>query len=185
MAEFMLQRTGAAQTVPVYLAFLERFPTLERAFSANDIDLQEILAPLGRAGRYKQLRQALKALVEDHDRLVPCDEKKLLELPGIGPYTARAILVFAFNKSYGLFDPNIGRVLSRAFGIKSKKSRPHTDKEMWIAVDRLVSKRKPKEFNWALLDLGRTVCTIREPKCGVCPMQSICNRYSGNAAGRH
>jgi len=97
-----------------------------------------------------------------------------MNIPGVGRYTARAVLVFAMGQHYGIFDPNVARLMERVFDIKSRLSRPHTDPEMWAAVDALVPKRSVREFNWALLDLASVVCQARKPKCLRCPMASLC-----------
>ncbi len=177
MAEFMLQRTGASQTVPVYRAFVRHYPTVQSAAAASDDRLLSVLRPLGRIGRFRQLRLVLSAINERFAGRVPTKEKLLLQSPGIGPYTARALLVFALKKRYGLFDPSIARVLARVFHIKSTKVRPHTDPEMWAAVDLLVPRSHVREFNWALLDFGALVCLPRNPSCGKCPVSSICHYF--------
>jgi len=177
MAEFMLQRTGAAQTVPVYREFTKRYPSLSRAALVPERRLASVLTPLGRTGRARHLRRALAILRSRFRLRVPDREELLLEIPSVGRYTARAVLVFAFERRLGLFDPNIARLLSRVFGIVSSRSRAHTDPAMWAAVDLLVPKRRAKEFNWALLDLGATVCLSRRPRCTECPMTSLCRYY--------
>ncbi len=182
IAEFMLQRTGALQTVPVYRAFARTFPSLKRARAASDRALAEILEPLGRTGRVHQLREALETIACEFGGKVPAEEEALLRIPGVGRYTARAVLTFAFGQRYGLFDPNIARVLKRAFGTKSLKNRPHTDPSMWKAVMRLLPQRKVKEFNWALLDLAVLVCKPRNPRCGECPVAQRCLFYRDQRA---
>ncbi len=177
IAEFMLQRTGASQTVPVYLAFTRKLPTLMRAAAASNRALAQLLSPLGRLGRLRQLRQALDIIDERFSGRIPDREELLLQIPGVGLYTARAVLVFAFGKPYGLFDPNIARVIGRVFDIHSKRRRAHTDPQMWEAVDHLAPRRRPKEFNWALLDFASLICSPRNPKCGECPMVSFCLYY--------
>ncbi len=177
MAEFMLQRTGASQTVPVYRAFTRKLPTLRRAAAASDRHLASLLNPLGRTGRLRQLRLALDIVRERFNGRIPEREELLLQIPGVGLYTARAVLVFAFKKRYGLFDPNIARVIGRVFNIHSERPRSHTDPQMWAAVDHLAPRRRVKEFNWALLDFASSICVPRNPKCGECPMTSLCLYY--------
>jgi A/G-specific adenine glycosylase len=177
MAEFMLQRTGATQTVPVYRAFARRFPTLSRAAAASERQLASVLAPLGRIGRARQLRMALNTLTGRFRRRVPEREDLLLQLSGVGRYTARAVLVFAYGKRLGLFDPNISRVISRVFDVRSRRSRPHMDIKMWKTAASLVPRRRVREFNWAMLDLGASVCRSKDPRCNVCPMTGLCRYY--------
>src|SRR5262249_49947221 len=101
IAEFMLQRTGAAQTVSVYRSFAKQFPSISRAAAASEQHLASVLAPLGRVRRSHQLRMALDTLRERFRRRVPEREDLLLQLSGVGRYTARAILVFAYGKRLG------------------------------------------------------------------------------------
>ena len=177
MAEFMLQRTGALQTVPVYTAFGRAFPSVRKAGAASDRELAEILAPLGRTGRVRQLRKALDTIKGEFTGKIPTQEARLLRIPGVGRYTARAVLTFAFGRRYGLFDPNIARVLLRVFGTRSLKRRPHTDPMMWDAVNHLLPPRHVREFNWALLDLAALVCRPRKPQCEQCPVAPLCRYY--------
>lgn len=177
MAEFMLQRTGAGQTVPVYLAFTKAFPSFAHAASASDRLLASVLAPLGRLGRIHQLRRAIDAISRVHHGRIPATEESLLRLPGVGRYTARAVLAFAYGKRAGLFDPNVARVTTRVFGVSSRRPRPHTDPLMWAFVDRLLPRRRVRDFNWALLDLGAKLCVSRAPRCSQCPLTSLCRYY--------
>jgi len=177
VAEFMLQRTGAQQVLPVYMQFVKRFPTLHDAAEADGKTLRGILWPLGRVERYKILRRALLYLAGELKGKLPSSLKKLLKIPGVGPYTGRAVLVFAHHRRLGLFDPNIYRVIGRVFGFVSTKQRPHTDSSMWRTVDDLMPKGRSREMNLALLDLASTICRTRRPIHEKCPMQDICAFY--------
>src|SRR5262249_34573173 len=154
-------RTGAAQVVPVYRRFIKDYPTLTLATTASEEDLRTVLRPLGRLGRATHLRSALQDIETKFKGRIPDREELLTQISGVGRYTARAILAFAFRRRVGLFDPNIGRLLSRVFGLRSERARAHTDPEMWMAVDALTPRRRTREFNWALLDLGARVCLPR------------------------
>jgi len=177
IAEFMLQRTGATQTIPVYESFTLHYPTFRKLRSASEPELAMLLRPLGRTGRSQQLRRAIETIVSSFKGTIPRTENRLLQIPGVGKYTARAVMVFAYGRRMGLFDPNIARILSRVFGFSSNKSRPHTDPAVWNAADSLAPSRRTKEYNWALLDLAATVCVQRNPKCNECPINSLC-RYA-------
>ncbi len=177
VAEFMLQRTGAQQVLPVYGRFLEKYPTLQAASGADEEALRTILRPLGRVGRYKVFQRALRYLDRDLGGRLPVSLDGLRQIPAVGRYTARAILVFAHGRRLGLFDPNIYRVISRVFGLESTKPRPHTDSSMWKAVDELVPRGLSREVNVALLDFASAICRIRKPLHTTCPMRDMCKYY--------
>lgn len=177
VAEFMLQRTGARQVVPVYQLFIKTFPCLQDASEAPPTTIRSILRPLGRVKRYKVLQMALRHLAEGPNVRFPSSLDRLLEIPGVGPYTARAILVFAHRRRHGLFDPNIYRVISRVFDLKSTKARPHADARMWAAVDDLIPKGRSREMNLALLDLASRICRTRKPLHEECPVRDVCAYY--------
>jgi len=176
VAELMLQRTGAAQVTPVFKRFLERFPGLLAAAQARATALAKVLFPLGRTDRHRVFRRAFQYLVEEHRGRIPNRLDELLKVPAVGPYTARAVLCFAYRQRLGLLDPNVYRLLQRVFGIVSAKKRFHTDAELWHLVDRLVPTSDVRTFNWALLDIASTLCFRREPRCRQCPLISLC-RY--------
>jgi A/G-specific adenine glycosylase len=177
VAEFMLQRTGAQQVLPIYRKFVSTFPTLNEAAEADEARLREILRPLGRVERSKVLHRALAQLAGELKGRLPSSLRRLLKIPGVGPYTGRAILVFAHHRRLGLFDPNIYRVVGRIFGLKSTKKRPHTDASMWKTVDDLMPRQRSREMNLALLDLASIVCRTRKPLHDKCPMRDICAYY--------
>ncbi len=177
MAEFMLQRTGAQQVLPVYTQFISKFPTLDAAANADEATLRSIFRPLGRVERYKVFRRALQFLAGKLRGKLPASLERLREIPGVGPYTARAILVFAHGRRLGLFDPNIHRLIGRVFGLESTKQRPHTDALMWETVDALIPRGRSRQMNLAMLDLASTVCRKRNPLHEACPLRDICVYY--------
>jgi A/G-specific adenine glycosylase len=124
---------------------------------------------MGYNRRARNLHLAATAVVERHDGRVPDDLAALLALPGVGPYTARAVLAFAFGRDIGVVDTNAGRVLSRAV-----EGRPLTRTEAQVLVDAMVPAGRGWSFGQALLDLGATVCTTRSPDCGACPVRRRC-----------
>jgi len=181
VSELMLQRTGATQVARVYGTFLRRFPTVRHASRARAGELARVLRPLGRTDRYRVVARAFAYLTAERAGRVPSQLKELLCIPAIGPYTARAILCFAYRRSVGLIDPGIYRVLSRVFRIGSERNRFHTDPKLWQFVDRLVPRVGAREFNWALLDIAATLCLKRRPVCIQCPLASICLFAKGTA----
>jgi hypothetical protein len=105
---------------------------------------------------------------------LPCDAEKLQLLPGVGQYISSSIRCFAFGKIVAVVDTNVIRILDRVFSIRSRAARPRDDRSLWQVAEALISARHPREYNWALLDLGATVCTKRSPSCPDCPLQGTC-----------
>lgn len=179
VAELMLQRTGAAQVTPVFERFVERFPRLSVAARARPAAMARLLFPLGRIDRHRVLRKAFQYLVSEHGGRVPNRLDQLLKVPAVGPYTARAVLSFAYRQRVGLLDPSVYRLLRRVFGIVSAKKRFHTDRALWFLVDTLAPRSDVRAFNWALLDIASTLCLASDPRCSRCPLLRIC-RYGRN-----
>ena len=168
VSEAMLQQTQVARVVPRYHAFLERFPTAAVCAAAAPGDVLTLWAGLGYNRRALQLHRAATALVERHGGEVPADLDALLALPGVGPYTARAVLAFAFEADAAVVDTNVARVLARRAG------RRLTPKEVQGAADRWLPAGSAWAWNQGLLDLGAGVCTARSPACGRCPVATGC-----------
>jgi len=174
VAEFMLQRTGAPQVVPVYQQFLESFPTLSSAAAASERELRDMLFPLGRVERYLTLAAAFRAIMGDFSGQIPSELHELRSIPGIGQYTARAILCFVYNQRVGLLDPNIYRLASRVLSLTTEKRRPRADRTLWESLDALLPHEQFRELNLAMLDYGTLVCRARNPRCDECILWRIC-----------
>lgn len=160
VSELMLQQTQVARVIPKYHAFLERFPTVASCAAASAGDVVRMWAGLGYNRRAVNLHRAAVAM---GDRM-PDTLDELVALPGIGPYTARAVLAFAYERDVGVMDVNVIRSLARLHG------RPVSQRE----ADALVPVGQGWAWNQALLDLGATVCTARAPKCDACPVAAGC-----------
>jgi A/G-specific adenine glycosylase len=174
VAEVMAQQTQVARVIPAYRRFLVRFPT---PAACADASLGEVLRAwegLGYNRRARGLHGAAEAMVAEHRGEVPRTLAGLLALPGVGAYTARAVLAFAFGDDVGVVDTNAGRVLSRAVAGGSLRSM-----EAQALVDAMVPARRGWEFNQALLDLGAMVCTSRSPGCTACPIRRRCRWARG------
>ncbi len=153
VSEVMLQQTQVPRVVPIWHAFMERFPTVRVCADASQADVVRAWAGLGYNRRAVNLHRAA-VLMGD---AVPRDLDALLALPGIGAYTARAVLVFAFEDDVGLVETNIARVLSRRAGRRLSPS------ELQREADALVPAGRAWEWNQRLMDLGALVCTARDP----------------------
>lgn len=169
VSEAMLQQTQAARVAERLPAFLERFPTPEAMAASSVADVLEAWVGLGYNRRAQRLKAAAEAIVERHGGEVPSSLEALLELPGLGPYTARAVAVFAFGARHGVVDTNTARVFKR-LGV-DPATRP---RDLQAIVDAEVPARSSWRFNSALLDLGATVCTARVPRCAACPLAGAC-----------
>ncbi len=168
VSETMLQQTQVARVVPKYLAFMERFPDVSAVASAPIGSIIEAWAGLGYNRRAVFLHAAATSVVDDHAGVFPASLAELLALPGIGPYTARAILAFAFEHDAAVLDTNVARVLARQHG-RSLRAR-----EAQALADALVPPTRSWWWNQAMLDLGALVCTKRNPRCAACPVMSTC-----------
>jgi A/G-specific adenine glycosylase len=175
VSEAMLQQTQVARVVPRYAAFLERFPTAAACAAAPLADVVRAWAGLGYNRRAVDLHRLATAVVERHGGRLPADVAALLALPGVGAYTARAVLAFAFGADVGVLDTNAARVLARTAG------RRLAAREAQDRADALVPAGDGWAWNQAVLDLGATVCTARTPACTACPVTASC---AWHAAGR-
>ncbi len=168
VAEVMLQQTQVARVVPAWQAFLVRFPTVGACAAAPVADVITRWAGLGYNRRAVFLHRSAVAVVEQHDGRFPDDLPGLLALPGIGPYTARALLAFAFERDVGVVDTNAARVLARWAGVRL------TPTQVQQQADDAVPAGRGWAWNQAMLDLGATVCTARSPVCERCPVRRAC-----------
>lgn len=169
VSEVMSQQTQVERVVPKWRDFIERFPTPAAAAQASAGDLIKMWDGLGYNRRAVMLHHCARQVVEQHDGELPDTLEELLDLPGIGPYTARAVLAFAFERDVAVLDTNVGRVLARLAG-RSWKPR-----EAQARADELVPAGGGWEWNQALLDLGAQVCQKRTPQCERCPVQRCCS----------
>jgi A/G-specific adenine glycosylase len=176
VSEMMLQQTRVAHVLGkgYFTRFLETFPDVRSLAVADDSRLLKAWEGLGYYRRARMLRQAAAAVVSEHGGIFPDDEAALLALPGIGPYTAAALLSFAFGKPSALVDGNVHRLLSRlmddATPIDSAATRKrHTD---WARV--LCDPESPRRHNYAMMELGQTICRPGVPRCEICPVAKFC-----------
>lgn len=167
ISEAMLQQTRVETAIPYYLRFLETFPTVGALAGASEDAVLAAWSGLGYYRRARALRAAAQAVVERHAGSFPEEIEPLLELPGIGPYTAGAVASIAFGRREALVDGNVRRVLSRVFG------EPDEARIGSLARD-LVPASDPGTWNQALMELGALVCTPREPRCERCPISGRC-----------
>jgi A/G-specific adenine glycosylase len=169
VSELMLQQTQVARVVDRYPAFLARFPDPAACAAAAPAEVVRAWEGLGYNRRAVNLHRAAVVVVDEHGGRLPDDLDALLALPGVGPYTARAVLAFAFERDHGVVDTNAARVIARA--VAGHRLGP---REVQDQADELVPLGRGWDWNQAVLDLGATVCVKRAPRCGVCPVADRC-----------
>ena len=184
VAEVLLKRTTASAAARVYDDFLHRFPSLQVIASAP---YEELVKALSSVGLQRQRAHSMKHLagwlLSQHDGSIPSDLEGLLEVPGLGDYSATAILSFGYGVPAAVLDANVERILLRVFG-NTLPPRPS-----WTVLRELAQILLPKEghreYNYGLLDLGRLICRYSDPKCGECPLASVCDFIRANGEGTH
>lgn len=169
VSETMLQQTQVSRVAPRYEAFLDTFPTPTACARAPVAEVIRLWDGLGYNRRAVHLHAAAGIITDSHRGTVPDELDTLLALPGVGPYTARAVLAFAFERDHGVLDTNAARVLARCVS-----GRPLSRSEAQELADDLVPDGGGWSWNQALLDLGATICTKRSPRCEACPVRSAC-----------
>jgi A/G-specific adenine glycosylase len=180
VSEVILQQTQVSRGEPAWRAFMARFPTIEVLAAASPAEVLRAWAGLGYNRRALALHRTARAVVERHGGHLPADTASLRALPGIGPYTARAIQAVAFGRPVGAVDTNVRRVLGRV--LAGRGSRWDRGKELPVhrlqtLADALVPADRPADWTAALMDIGASLCRPRRPDCAACPLAGEC-RYS-------
>lgn len=174
ISEIMLQQTQVATVIPYYERFLARFPNVQALANAK---LDAVLKAWEGAGYYaraRNLHRATKEIVARFGGKLPSTVDELLTLPGVGRYTAGAIASIAFKHDAAVVDGNVTRVLCRCFNIQSDPKSTATQKELWHLAETLLPRGRAADFNQAVMELGATICTPRNPQCDMCPLNRIC-----------
>lgn len=174
LSEVMLQQTTVVAVIPYFERFLEKFPTLKDLANAPENEVLEAWAGLGYYSRARNLHKAAKALAQNG---FPQTAAELLELPGFGPYTSRAVASIAFGEKVGVLDGNVIRVLSRRFGLKLEWWNQKEKNKLQTLSDNLAELGEADVINQALMELGATVCTPQRVTCLLCPWNKNCVSY--------
>jgi A/G-specific adenine glycosylase len=185
VAEIIFQQTRIEQGLPYYHRFLERFPDVAALAGAHPDALMKAWEGLGYYSRARNLQRAAQVIVGEHDGRFPERAADWQSLPGVGPYTARAIASITAGEPVAVVDGNVVRVLSRVFDIDRPAHTTPGRRLFQTLADALVAPRRPGDFNQAVMDLGATVCVPRNPLCEACPWAAPCRaRARGNQAER-
>lgn len=177
LSEAMLQQTQVVTVTPYFNRFIEQLPTIESLAAADEQTVLRLWQGLGYYSRARNLRKAAQAIVADHGGVVPKDLTQLLALPGVGRYTAGAIASIAHDCRAPILDGNVVRVLCRIDGVRDDPREPKTRDGLWLRAEKILPKARCGDFNSALMELGATVCTPRNPQCLICPVRSHCVAY--------
>jgi A/G-specific adenine glycosylase len=176
LSEIILQQTRAAQGLPYYLRFTERYPTVKHLAIAKDEDVFRLWQGLGYYNRCKNLLATARSIANELNGNFPDSYDAILELKGIGPYTAAAIASFAYGLPHAVVDGNVYRVLARYFGIETAYDTTEGKKQFQLLAQELLDKNESAAYNQAIMDLGATVCTP-SPACTQCPLQKNCTAF--------
>ena len=181
LSEIMLQQTTVVTVKDYFRRFTERWPAVEALAAAPREDVLKEWAGLGYYARARNLHACAVAVAERHGGVFPDEESALLDLPGIGPYTAAAIAAIAFDRPAVVVDGNVERVMARLFAIEAPL--PGSKPEIRAAAASLTPLERPGDYAQAVMDLGATLCSPRSPACALCPWMSACaGRKAGIAA---
>lgn len=178
----MLQQTTVATVGSYYRAFIDRWPTVEALAAADREDILRAWAGLGYYARARNLHSCAQSIVTDHHGRFPDSEQELRRLPGIGDYTAAAIAAIAFDHRAVVMDGNVERVVARLFA--HEQPLPKAKSALKQLAGSITPERRPGDFAQAMMDLGATVCTPRQPKCPACPLADDCRALRLGIADR-
>lgn len=176
VSEIMLQQTSVKTVIPYYQRWLVRFPTVEVLARANLQEVLKVWQGLGYYSRARNLHQAAQIIVEKFAGKFPQEWENVIGLSGIGQTTAGGILSAAFNQPVPILDGNVKRVFSRLVALLSPPEKKL--KYLWRLSEKVLDPVNPRDFNQALMDLGATVCTPKNPSCLLCPWRVYCQAYS-------
>jgi len=174
ISEAMLQQTRVETAQSYWLRFLQRFPDVRSLAAAEEDEVLALWSGLGYYRRARSLLAAARAIVAQHEGRFPSTRAELLALPGVGPYTAGAVLSIAFDQPEAVVDGNVSRVFCRWFGLEGDPSSGAMLRELWSRARALVPAHGSGEWNQALMELGATVCTPSAPACERCPLAPAC-----------
>ncbi|HEY9621351.1 MAG TPA: A/G-specific adenine glycosylase [Crinalium sp.] len=176
ISEIMLQQTQVKTVIPYYTRWLTLFPAVEALAAADQQQVLKAWEGLGYYARARNLHRAAQAIAHDYSGIFPSDLLSVLALPGIGRTTAGGILSAAFDLPVPILDGNVKRVLARLTALQIPPNRAL--EQLWQVSSSLLDPQHPRDFNQALMDLGATVCTPKNPACLLCPWNHSCQAYT-------
>lgn len=185
VSELMLQQTRISTVLGkgYYKRWLDRFPGWQELAKAEEVELLKAWEGLGYYNRARNLQKTAIAVLEEHEGVFPAEYEQILALPGVGRYTAGAVLSFAFNKKAPIVDGNVTRVLARVFGMREAVDSSVSMRFFWEAAEVMTPDRQVREYNSAIMELGQRVCVRASPQCGECPVSSYCVAHRTGTTG--
>ena len=178
VSEIMLQQTQVATVIPYFERFIEQFPSIEELADADEQHVLRAWEGLGYYRRARQLHQAAQIIVQQHGGQFPTDVDEVRALPGIGRYTAGAILSITLDQRHPILEANTIRLLSRLAAFRGDPTRRAGQLYLWAFAEALLPRKRIGDFNQGLMELGSTVCAVRQPDCQNCPVVRLCPTYA-------
>ena len=182
VSEIMLQQTQVDTVKPYYLRFMNTLPNVKSLAEADEDTAFKLWEGLGYYRRIRHMQEAAQYIMEQYDGIFPNRFEDILNLKGIGNYTASAISSIAFGNEKGVIDGNTLRILSRIYNRQDNIALERTKKTYQGMIDELIAGTDPSAFNQGMMDLGATICTPRHPKCEKCPVKELCEAYASGTA---
>lgn len=176
VAEILLHRTRAAQVIPLYDMFLDRFPTFESLITTNAKELKSIFHSAGLNWRWDKFMKMVNEINKRFNGVIPSDSDKLTSLPGVSQYIASAIRCFGYGYPEVIMDTNTVRITGRLHGLIITDSSRRNKKFRGL-LELMIDTNRPEEFNFAMIDLAAKICKARNPECTVCPINQNCKYF--------
>jgi len=184
ISEIMLQQTQVKTMLPYYSRWMERFPDAASIARAPEDEVLRCWEGLGYYARARNIHKAACVIASEFGGVIPRNFESVRKLPGVGLYTAGAIMSIAYNADYPAADANVARILARVFGIRDTIGSTRFKETVWHHASEVLPSGKAREFNQALMDFGAMVCLPGEPSCKSCPISGICVGFAGGVAGQ-
>lgn len=180
LSEIILQQTRVEQGLPYYEKFIQKFPNVKSLADATEDEVMKLWQGLGYYSRARNLHFAAKQIVQDHDAQFPNTHAEIIQLKGIGDYTAAAIASFAFKEAKPVLDGNVYRFIARYFGVEQAIDLPKTKKHFYEILNSIIDAEQPDTFNQAIMEFGAIQCKPSKPHCAACPLNSSCYALKEN-----
>ncbi|MBP6302239.1 MAG: A/G-specific adenine glycosylase [Bacteroidia bacterium] len=178
LSEIILQQTRVEQGLPYFEQFIKKYPTLKQLAAAPEDEVLKLWQGLGYYSRARNMLATARIIVQEHKAVFPKTAAELSQLKGIGPYTAAAVASFAFREAVPVVDGNVFRVLSRYLGITTPIDSSGARKVYTQAAAELMDRKRPDEFNQAIMEFGATVCTPKKAGCLTCFLADSCSAFA-------
>lgn len=177
ISEIFLQQTQIATVIPKYNLFIKKYPNIVSLIKADEDEFKSIVSGMGYYRRFANILKAAKYIQSNCSKLFPKTYDSLLEVPGIGPYTASAIASICFEEPQAVLDGNVERVLCRLCNFQEPPNLPAVKKKLQLIADSVLDGKSPGNHNQGIMELGQLVCKPTNPQCHLCPVKTVCKSY--------